>query len=126
VEHRHASDLCRSTPGALAPVQVVLSWPIITYRPHPPHSQAQRNFIALRLICAAFAVRERLGDPRVVPRFTCSILPSMSTSTSPGSRSLQTSSSFTRRACLHREPSGSALPTLDDVGAYWFTIVTTC
>src|SRR5215831_10780786 len=76
----------------LAPVQVMLSWPIITYRPHPPHSQAQRNFIALRLICAAFAVRERLGDPRVVPRFTCSILPSMSTSTSPGSRSLQTSS----------------------------------
>ena len=46
--------------GPLAPVQVVLSWPIITYRPHPPHSQAQRNFIALRLICAAFAVRECL------------------------------------------------------------------
>ena len=30
VEHRHASDLHRSTPGALAPVQVMLSWPIIT------------------------------------------------------------------------------------------------
>jgi hypothetical protein len=123
VEHRHASDLCRSTPGALAPVQVVLSWPIITYRPHPPGSQARRNFIALRLICAAF--RERLGDPRVVPRFTCSILPGMSSSTSPGSRSLHVSSSFTRRACLRRLSYGSALPTLADFGAYGFTFVTT-
>ena len=31
VEHRHASDMRRSTPGALAPVQVVLSWSINTY-----------------------------------------------------------------------------------------------
>ncbi len=30
VEHRHASDVRRSTPGALAPVQVMLSWTIIT------------------------------------------------------------------------------------------------
>jgi hypothetical protein len=65
-----------------------------------------------------FDVRERLGDPRVVPRFICSILPSMSSSTSPGSRLLHTSSSFTRRACFHREPNGSALPTLSDFGAY--------
>jgi hypothetical protein len=81
-------------------------------RPHPPHSQAHHNFVVRRLICDAFAVRERLGDPRVVPRFTCSILPSMSSSTSPGSRSLHTSSSFTRRTCLRRQGSGSALPTL--------------
>ena len=94
-------------------------------RPHPPLSQAHRNFAVRRFICGAFAVRERLGNPREVPRFTCSILPSMSTSTSPGSRSLRTSSSFATRACLHLEPSGSALPMLSDVGAYWFTIVTT-
>src|SRR5262249_2561810 len=31
VEHRHASDVRRSTPEALAPVQVVLSWSINTY-----------------------------------------------------------------------------------------------
>jgi hypothetical protein len=43
-------------------------------------SQAHHNFIAPRLICDTFAVRERPGDPRVVPRFTA-FLPSMS---SPG------------------------------------------
>ena len=95
-------------------------------RPHPPHSQAHHNFVARRLICDTFAVRERLGNPRVVPRFTCSILPSMSSSTSPGSRSLHTSSSFTTRACLHRPRTGSALPTSGDFGAYWFTIAATC
>ena len=94
-------------------------------RPHPPHSQAHHNFAVRRLICDAFAVRERLGDPRVVPRFTCSILPGMSSSTSPGSRSLHVSSSFTRRACLRRLSYGSALPTLADFGAYGFTFVTT-
>jgi hypothetical protein len=30
VDHRHPSDVRRSTPGALAPVQVMLSWTIIT------------------------------------------------------------------------------------------------
>jgi hypothetical protein len=72
-------------------------------RPDPPHSRAQPNFIALRLIWAAFAVRERLGDPRVVPCFYRSILLSMSPSKSPGSRSLHLSSSFATRACLRRE-----------------------
>jgi hypothetical protein len=87
-------------------------------RPHPPHSQAHHNFAVRRLICDAFAVRERLGDPRVVPRFTCSILPSMSSSTSPGSRSLHPSSSFARRTCLRRFGYGSAPPTLANFGAY--------
>jgi hypothetical protein len=54
-------------------------------RPHPPHSWAQHNFIALRLICAAFAVRERLGNPRVVPGFRCTLLPDMPSSMTPGS-----------------------------------------
>ena len=81
-------------------------------RPDPPHSRAQHNFIARRLICAAFAVRERLGNPRVVPRFTCSILPSMLSSASPGSRPLHVSSSFAVRICLRRGVNGSALPML--------------
>src|SRR6266540_7218704 len=40
-----------------------------------------------RLICDAFAVRERLGDPRVVPSFRCPFLLDMSSSTTPGSPS---------------------------------------
>jgi hypothetical protein len=38
----------------------------------------------LRLIRDAFAVRERLGDPRVVPSFHCLFLPGMPPSMSPG------------------------------------------
>jgi hypothetical protein len=38
-----------------------------------------------RLIRDAFAVRERLGDLRVVPGFRCSFLPGMPPSTTPGS-----------------------------------------
>ena len=46
----------------------------------------------LRLIRNAFAVRERLGDPRVVPSFYCLFLPDMPPSVSPG-RSKPASSS---------------------------------
>src|SRR6516225_12203126 len=54
-------------------------------RPHPPHSQAHRDFTARRLIRDAFAVRERLGDPRVVPGFRRPFLPGMPPSMTPGS-----------------------------------------
>ena len=54
-------------------------------RPHPPHSPAHRDFAAWRLIRDAFAVRERLSDPRVVPGFHCSSLPGMPPSPTPGS-----------------------------------------
>jgi hypothetical protein len=54
-------------------------------RPHPPHSQAHRDFTAWRLIRDVFAVRERLGDPRVVPGFHCSFLPGMPSSPTSGS-----------------------------------------
>ena len=54
-------------------------------RPHPPHSQAHRDFTAWQLIRNAFAVRERLGDPRAVPGFRCPFLPDMPSSTTPGS-----------------------------------------
>ena len=50
------SELCCPGPSSLN-------------RPHPPHSQAHRDFAAKRLIRNAFAVQERLGDPRVVPGF---------------------------------------------------------
>ena len=54
-------------------------------RPHPPHSWAHRDFTARRLIPDAFAVRERRGDPRVVPSFRCTFLPDMPSSPTPGS-----------------------------------------
>jgi hypothetical protein len=54
-------------------------------RPHPPRSQAHRDFTAQRLIRDAFAVRERLGDPRAVPGFHCTFLPDMPPPKTPGS-----------------------------------------
>ncbi len=57
-------------------------------RPHPPHSQAHRDFNAWRLIRNAFAVRERLGDPRVVPGFRCPFLSDMPSSMTPGSSNI--------------------------------------
>ena len=54
-------------------------------RPHPPHSWAHRDFTAWQLIRDAFAVRERLGDPRVVPGFRYAFLPDMPPSLTPGS-----------------------------------------
>ena len=52
-------------------------------RPHPPHSQARRAFPAVPVMRDAFAVRERLGDPRVVPCFRCPLFPDMPSSTPP-------------------------------------------
>jgi hypothetical protein len=54
-------------------------------RPHPPHPRAHRDFTASQLIRNAFAVRERRGDPRVVPGFRCPFLPNMPSSLTPGS-----------------------------------------
>ena len=54
-------------------------------RPHPPHPRAHCDFTAWRLIRNAFAVRERRGDPRVVPGFRCPFLPGMPPSLTPGS-----------------------------------------
>jgi hypothetical protein len=40
-------------------------------RPHPPVPQAHCDFTTRSLIRSAFAVRERLGDPRDFPYFCC-------------------------------------------------------
>ena len=53
-------------------------------RPHPTHSQAQHDFAALQLIRPAFAVRFRLGHPRLVPCFHRAFFLNMSPSTTPG------------------------------------------
>jgi hypothetical protein len=54
-------------------------------RPHPPHPRAHCDFTVRRLIRSAFAVRERLGDPRVVPGFRWPFLLGMPLSMTPGS-----------------------------------------
>jgi hypothetical protein len=103
-------------------------------RPHPPHSQAHRDFTARRLIRDAFAVRERLGDPRVVPSFRCTFLPDMPSSPTPGSSNIATCPVSRCRHGLRRELTGSTLPILpqsDSRGRsiswlHWFAIATAC
>jgi hypothetical protein len=81
-------------------------------RPHPPHSQAHRDFPAERLIRDAFAVRERRGDPRVVPSFRCPFRPGMPSSLTPGSSVIERVQSLDADTGLRRDLSGSALPTI--------------
>ena len=80
-------------------------------RPHPPHSQAHRDFTERRLIRDAFAVRERRGDPRVVPSFRCAFLPDMPSSASPGSSTSHCPISRCRHGLRHGL-TGSTLPIL--------------
>ena len=89
--------------GALAPVQVMLSRPSSLNRPHPPRSQAHRDFAAWRLIRDAFAVRERLGDPRADPGFCWPFFAGMPTPETPGS----STSISSRQRCRHWPSSSS-------------------
>ena len=102
-------------------------------RPHPPHSQAHRDFAAWRFIRDAFAVRERLGDPRVVPSFRCVFLPDMPSSTSPGSSNIALSNltmptRSSPRANRLDTPNTPAIRFTRalNFGAYEFTIATAC
>jgi len=61
----------RSDPGSSVPVHQRLFSPIRPTRGHIAISPT------MRLIRDAFAVRERLSDPRVVPSFRCTFLPGM-------------------------------------------------
>ncbi len=96
IAHRHKAECSayprgpRSGPGFSVPVRQL-------NRPHPSHSWAHRDFTAQRLIRGAFAVRERLGDPRVVPSFSCTFLPGMPPSPTPGSLT----SIFPELRCQH-------------------------
>ena len=79
-------------------------------RPHPPHARAHLAFAAWRFIRDAFAVRVRLGDPRVVPCFPCSFLPGMPSSETAGSPWAALSQFFAPGFGLRRGINGSALP----------------
>ena len=81
--------------GFYCPGPSTLTWP------HPPHLPVQRDFAARRFIRAAFAVRERLGDRRVVPCFRCSFRLDMPPSTTPGSSPAAHAQLLTGDAGLH-------------------------
>jgi hypothetical protein len=81
-------------------------------RPHPPHSRAHRDFAAGRLIRDAFAVRERRGDPRVVPGFRCPFLPGMPPSLTPESSMIGTCP--VNRSRRGPSPRSERLGALDD------------
>src|SRR5713226_6278383 len=83
IVHRHEVGSPLPQGSSLLPELCCLG-PSSLNRPHAPHSWAHRDFTAWRLIRDAFAVRERLGDPRVVPGFRCSFRPDMPPSLTPG------------------------------------------
>jgi hypothetical protein len=103
-------------------------------RPHPSHSWAHRDFTAWRLIRDAFAVRERLGDPRVVPGFRCSFLPDMPSSLTSGSSITVSIQNTDVDIGLRYGPKSSALPIIPQSvsrGARfsrlrWFATATAC
>ena len=84
-KHRHASGYAALPQGPALRSGLCCPGPSSLMRPHPPHSQAQHDFTALQLIRAVFAVRFRLGDPRLVPCFHRAFFLNMSPSTTPGS-----------------------------------------
>jgi hypothetical protein len=74
----------------------------------------------VRLIPSAFAVRERLGDPRVVPNFRLLLCTNMSLSVTPEVQWLRMSSSFTIDTSLRvdlKRSASSSLPQSASRGA---------
>jgi hypothetical protein len=92
--HRHEVESPLLPQGSSLLPELCCLEPSSLNRPHPPHSWAHRDFTAERLIRDVFAVRERRGDPRVVPSFRCTFLPDMPPSPTPGSSNI-VSSKFT-------------------------------
>ena len=108
MEHHHSATYVALLQGSSLRSRLCCPGPSSLNRPHPPHSQAHHNFIAWRFICDAFAVRERLGDPRAVPGFHCTFHPDMPSSTTPGS----STSTSSRQRCRHRpSPRSNRLGT---------------
>ena len=104
--HRHEVGSPQPQGSSLLPELCCLE-PSSLNRPHPPHSWVHRIFTAWRLIRDAFAVRERLGDPRVVPGFRYPFCPGIPSSPTPGSSIIVSSS-----AAMSTRPS----PRVDRLG----------
>ena len=117
----------RSGPGYSVPVRHHLIDPIRPTRGHTaisPHGG----------LYDAFAVRERLGDPRVVPDFRCSFRPDMPPSLTPGSSIVVSVQCTDVDIGLRHGPKGSALPMFPQSvsrgarfsGLLWLTTATAC
>ena len=109
MEHHHSATYVALLQGSSLRSRFCCPGPSSLNRPHPPHSQAHHNFAVRRLICDAFAVRERLGDPRAVPDFHCALRPDMPSPKTPGS-STSTVPDSDVDIGLRRVLTGSALP----------------
>ncbi len=95
---RCASDIRRSTPGVLGSgASCAVSRHPRVLRPHPSVSQARDDFAAVPFIRRAFAVRERLGDPRDLPYFRCCPVHTCHRPYAGGFEMLS-------RYCTHRDP----------------------
>jgi len=134
--HRHASGHQAALPqGPSLRPGFCCPGPSPLTRPHPSHSQAQRDFTTWWLIRAALAVPLGLGDPRVVPCFHCSFLLDMPSSPTPGSSSQPFAQLRPRRhwpsplqdklgapKCSHHPlPVGPSIS-----GLRWFAFATAC
>jgi hypothetical protein len=108
--------------------------PSTLIRPRPSHRQAHRDFVAKRLIRNAFAVRERLGDPPVVPSFCVLFCVDMSSATTPESsrtvlNPVHRSESLAFNHPLrfrHSQRSHNPLPVGLIFRGFWFASATTC
>ena len=123
-----------TTQGASLGSRLFCPGPSSLNRPHPPHSQAHHDFTARRLIRAVFAVRERPGDPRVVPGFRCSFRPDMPSSLTPGSSTptcpeflMPTLAFAEMRSARHSQLSRkSASRGVRISWLHWFAVATAC
>ena len=92
LEHLRSSGVPALPQGPSFRSGLFCPGPSSLIRPHPPHSRAQPDFAAKRLIPVAIAVcryscLRRLGNPRVVPCFRWPFCVDMSSSGTPGSSS---------------------------------------
>ena len=116
---RCARGPCPSTPGVLGsgPSSVVSAHPRLL-RPHPPVSPARCDFAAQPLIPSAFAVRERLGDPRDLPYFPYRAVPTCRRPYAGGSaapsRCLGAAIPGFPVLRSSRHPQGPSLPAIPD------------
>src|ERR1700686_4146538 len=109
--HRHGGWVVLPQGSSLGPELFCLGSSSLN-RPHPPHSRAHRDFAAWRLIREAFAVLERLRDPRVVPGFRWLFRLYMPSSMTPRSSIIVEVQFSDVDIGLRRDLSGSALPKI--------------